>query len=82
MAGEFNFFGKDGFFGNIGQVGTAVGGLGQAYSAIRQDKAAREMLDLQKQYGNEENKRRNRTQLALDQSFANLTPVVLPTLPL
>jgi len=78
----FEWFGKDGFFGNIGQVGSLVGGVGQAYSAIRQDKAAREMLDLQKQYGKEEEKRRNRTQLALDQSFANLSPTTAPALPL
>ena len=78
----FEWFGKDGFFGNIGQVGSLVGGVGQAYSAIGQDKAAREMLDLQKQYGKEEEKRRNRTQLALDQSFANLSPTTAPALPL
>lgn len=78
----FEWFGKDGFFGNIGQVGSLVGGVGQAYSAISQDKAAREMLDLQKQYGKEEEKRRNRTQLALDQSFANLSPTTAPALPL
>lgn len=78
----FDWFGKDGFFGNIGQVGSLIGGLGQAKAALDQGKAAKEMLNLQKQYGKEEEKRRNRTQLALDQSFANLSPTTAPALPL
>lgn len=78
----FDWFGKDGFFGNIGQVGSLIGGLGQAKAALDQGKAAKEMLNLQKQYGKEEEKRRNRTQLALDQSFANLSPTAAPALPL
>lgn len=61
---------------NLKGVGDMVGGFGQAYGAIAQDKAAREMLSLQKDSYNEEKKRRAKTQLALDQGFSNLDPTV------
>lgn len=81
--GEFNWFGKDGFFGNIGQVGSLVGGIGQAYGNIEQSKAAKQMLNLQKDSYNDEKKRRAKTQLNLDGSFQNLTPITTaPSLPL
>lgn len=76
-------FGKEGFFGNIGQVGSFVGGLGQAKAALDQGKGAREMLDLQKDSYWDEKNRRKKVQLALDGSFAGLTPTVgQPSLPL
>lgn len=78
-----NMFAKDGFFGNIGNVGTFVGGLGQAKAAMDQGKAAKEMLNLQKDSYYDDKNRRKKVQLALDGSFAGLTPTVAqPSLPL
>lgn len=68
-------FGKDGFMGNIGAVGTLVGGVGTAYGNIEQAKAAKQMFDLQKDSYNDEKKRRAKTQLALDNSFKVPNPI-------
>lgn len=76
-------FGDGGWFTkgeNLKGVGSILGGAGQAYGALAQDKAARQMLSMQKDQNAEENKRRAKTQLVLDGSFNNLTP--MPTLPL
>jgi len=78
----FDWFGKDGFFGNIGNVGNFIGGLGQAKAALDQGRAAKEMLNLQKDSYYDEKKRRKDTQLALDNAFNQPQSTVQPRLPL
>ena len=66
---------------NLKGVRTLIGGAGQAYGVLAQDKAAREMMKSQNELNAEDRKRREKTQLILDNSFSNLTPIT-PRLPL
>ena len=61
---------------NLSGLGQLVGGLGGAYAANEQSKAAKAMLDLQKQSFFDEKDRRKKTQLTLDEAFNTATPLV------
>lgn len=61
---------------NLAGLGQLVGGIGGAYAGYKQSKAAEDMLKMQKESFLDEKKRRNMTQLSLDEAFNTQTPIV------
>jgi len=67
---------------NLKGIGSILGGAGNAWAGIDQSKQAKALLNLQKSAYEDEKKRRDAAQLAIDGINWNTTPSTTPRLPL